>query len=233
MLPWVPTVVVGEPLPVDPQLVDQRGHALRWSRLAGHAFAVTFVYTRCRESAECPATSAKFARLQQELPANAHLLELTIDPAFDRSAVLRRYGALFGADPSRWTIATGDPQTVLTLAERFNVTVAPGRVPGTLEHGEAIAVFDTRERLVSLTRGNSWQPREILAELQSASGGSGNLFDRLTLWFRNFGLACGAVLTASTRLARPIGIAAVVALFTLVAGASFVVLRALRQYLAR
>jgi hypothetical protein len=72
-----------------------------------------------------------------------------------------------------------------------------------------------------------------LAELQSASGGSGNLFDRLTLWFRNFGIACGAALTASTRLTRPIAIGAVVALFALVGGASFVVLRALREYLAR
>jgi cytochrome oxidase Cu insertion factor (SCO1/SenC/PrrC family) len=233
MLPWVPAVVVGEPLRADPVFVDQRGDALRWSQLAGQAFAVTFIYTRCRETAECPATSAKFADLQRELPANAHLLEVTIDPAFDRPAVLHRYGALFGADPSHWTIATGDPQTVLTFAERFNVTVTPGLTPAALEHGEAIAVFDTHERLVSLTAGNSWQPREILAELQSASGGSGNLFDRITLWFRNFGIACGAVLSAGDRLTRPVMVAVVLALFALLAGTSIVVLRALRAYLAR
>ncbi len=233
MLPWVPSVVIGERLPADPQLVDQRGHGLRWSQLAGRAFAVTFIYTRCRESDECPAISAKFARLQHEIPPNAQLLEVTIDPAFDRPAVLSRYGSLFGADPSRWTIATGDPQTVLTLAERFGVRVSPGHDPGTLEHGEAIAVFDTHERLVSLTKGNSWQPREILAALQSASGRSGNLFDRITLWFRNFGTACGALLTASDRISRPVAIAAVVAMLALVISASLMLARALREYLAR
>ncbi len=228
MIPWVPTVVVGDRLPANPQLLDQSGRALRWSQLNGRAFAVTFIYTRCRESAECPATSAKFARLQHEIPSNARLLEVTIDPSYDRPSVLRRYGAMFGADPARWTLATGDPQTVLTLAKRFNVIVSPGPRAGRLEHGEAIAVFDTQERLVSLTAGNSWQPREILAELQTASGMRGGLLDRFTLWFRNFGIACGAVLTVGDRLSRPLAGLILVALLVLIVGASAVLLRGLR-----
>ena len=229
MLPWVPTVVVGERLPADPQLIDQTGAPLRWSQLNGRAFAVTFIYTRCRESAECPATSAKFAQLQREIPPSARLLEITIDPAYDTPAVLRRYGAMFGENPSRWTLATGDPQTVLTLAKRFNVLVSPGSQPGQLEHGEAIAVFDTQERLVSLTAGNSWQPREILAALQSASGQRSSFMDRLTLWFRNFGVACGALLTTGDRFTRPLDIAIVILLFALVGGASAALLRSLRN----
>jgi len=229
VLPWVPTVLVGERLPSDPVLQDQNGRALRWSQLNGRAFAVTFIYTRCRESAECPATSAKFAELQHEIPASARLVEVTIDPSYDRPAVLRRYGAMFGADPSRWTLATGDPQTVLTLAKRFNVLVSPGAQSGQLEHGEAIAIFDTHERLVSLTAGNSWQPREILAELQSASGERSSFFDRATLWFRNFGIACGAVLTAGDRFSRPLTIAVLLAMFALIAGASVALTRTLRD----
>jgi len=229
MLPWVPTVVVGERLPADPHLVDQSARALRWSQLNGHAFAVTFIYTRCRESSECPATSAKFAELQRELPAGARLLEVSIDPSYDRPAVLRRYGAMFGADAARWTLLTGDPQTVLTLAKRFAVTVTPGREPGQLEHGEAIAVFDTHERLVSFTQGNSWQPREILAELQRASGQPSSIADRVTLWFRNFGSVCGAVLSLGDRWSRPFAALILAAMFALVVGTSVVVLRALRS----
>ncbi len=126
MLPWVPTVVVGERLPADPQLIDQSGMPLRWTQLNGRAFAVTFVYTRCRESTECPATSAKFAQLQHEIPGNARLLEVTIDPAYDAPTVLRRYGAMFGADPPHWRLATGNLQTVLALAKRFGVRCARG-----------------------------------------------------------------------------------------------------------
>jgi len=228
MLPWVPAAVVGERLPADPQLVDQSGAPLRWTQLNGRAFAVTFIYTRCRESAECPATSAKFAQLQHEIPSNARLLEITIDPAHDTPAVLRRYGAMFGADPSRWMLATGDPQTVLTFAKRFGIVVAPGPVPGQLEHGEAIAVFDTEERLVSLTAGNSWRPREILAELQRASGRRSSIVDRFTLWFRNFGVMCGAVLTLGDRWSAPFTAFVLFTLFSLVAGASAVLLRAVR-----
>jgi len=229
LLPWVPTVAIHQLLPADPRLVDQEGHPLRWSELRGRAFAVTFVYTRCRESAECPATSAKFAQLQHEIPPGTRLLEITIDPVYDTPPVLRRYGALFGEDPSRWTLLGGDPQTVLTLAKRFDVAVLPGKHPGTLEHGEAIAIFDRQERLVSLTAGNSWQPREVRSELEFASGRSSNPFDRYTLWFRNFGIACGALLTTGDRLARPMAVSVVITLFVVVAGVSAVFLRALRE----
>jgi len=231
MLPWVPTVVVGERLPADPQLIDQAGAPLHWTQLNGRAFAVTFIYTRCGESAECPATSAKFAQLQHEIPGDARLLEITIDPAYDRPAVLRRYGAMFGADPPHWMLATGDTQTVLTLAKRFGVFVAPGAAPGQLEHSEAIAVFDTQERLVSLTAGNSWQPREILAELQAASGQPSSFVDRLALWFRNFGVMCGAALTLGDRWSGPSAALVLMAMFGLVGGASMVLLRTVRKYL--
>ena len=231
LLGTVPTIAIGERLPVDPTLVDQTGRALRWSTLNGRAFVVAFIYTRCRESDECPATSAKFAQLQRELPGSTHLLEITIDPAYDTPAVLQRYGALFGANPARWTLATGDPRTILTLAKRFDVNVSPGSTPGTLEHGEAIAVFDTRERLTSLTGGNSWQPREILAELQHASGRQSSAFDRFTLWFRNFGTACGALLTAGDRISRPLAIAVLVMLFAVVAAVSTALFRTLRDLL--
>jgi hypothetical protein len=126
--------------------------------------------------------------------------------------VLRRYGGYFGEDPARWILATGNTDEILTFAQRFGVEVSPGRRPGTLEHGEAVAVFDRDERLTWLTAGDTWQPDEILAALESASGRRPNLLSLIRLWFENFGNTCGAVLgEAVPSWRRPLSFALVFA----------------------
>ena len=203
--PWVPTVQIGTTLPIDPAFVDQNGRTFRWHQLSGGGVILAFIYTRCRESNECPATSAKFAAMQHALPRGTRLLEVTLDPANDTPAVLRSYGAMYDEDPNKWTLATGEPEQVLEFARRFNVIVAPARERGQLEHGEALAIFDPQQRLVSLTAGNDWQPDEALAVAEQAAGQPNNPLAALMLWFRNFGTTCGAILASPS--GKPIRIA--------------------------
>jgi protein SCO1/2 len=208
MIPWVPAVQIGQQLPGDTPFVDERGRPFTWNGLRGKTVVLSFIYTRCPEPNECPAISLKFAELQRELPRDAQLLEVTLDPERDTPAALAAYGENFGEDPARWTLATGVPDEVRTFARRFNVFVKPDpRYPGMLIHTEAVAVVDADGRLASLTAGNAWQPREIVAEVAAARGEGGNPWDRTTLWFRNAGIACGAVLGGNDAWARTLQIA--------------------------
>jgi cytochrome oxidase Cu insertion factor (SCO1/SenC/PrrC family) len=195
--PWVPLLLPGDTLPVDTAFVDQHGRAFHWHQLAGKSVVLAFIYTRCREANECPATSAKFSAMQRDLPSKVQLLEVTLDPSYDTPAVLRRYGTMFDEDPRRWTLATGNPPDLLAFARRFNVNVAPAREPGQLEHGEALAIFNPQQRLVSVTAGNDWRPAEALAAAEQAAGTSSNPFDLLLLWFRNIAATCGAALSSN------------------------------------
>jgi cytochrome oxidase Cu insertion factor (SCO1/SenC/PrrC family) len=226
MIPWVPPAVVGYSVPANPTLIDEQGRSFRWTTLSGTAFAVTFIYTRCPEPNECPAISLKFARIQRQLPANARLLEITIDPQHDTPAALRAYGRIFGEEPARWILASGGRNEILAFARRFGVNVSPGREPGTLEHGEAIAVFDRSERLTWLTAGNTWQPDEIVAALQSASGGRANPVSLARLWFENFGQTCGALLSGvNEQWRRPLAFAIVALTFAVSAALAVMMLR--------
>ena len=229
LLPWVPTVQIGERVPGNPAFVDSNGRRTAWTDVSGHPRALAFVYTRCPEPKECPATSLKFAELQRELPPGARLIEVTIDPAHDTPRVLHLYAQNYAADPARWTLLTGDPAAVLTFAKRFGVNVSPGPAPGTIEHGEALAVFDREDRLTSLTAGNTWQPSEVLAELRAASGLRSDPLARLALWFQNFGVACGAALGLGDAWARPLAFAVSGAMLALVAASAFYLLRVLRD----
>ena len=60
-------------------------------------------YTRCQDPRMCPLISAKFNALQHRIGTRkVHLVEVTLDPSYDRPAVLTRYAKAFGADPARW-----------------------------------------------------------------------------------------------------------------------------------
>jgi cytochrome oxidase Cu insertion factor (SCO1/SenC/PrrC family) len=180
----VPMMQVGQSIPIDQSFVDQSGRRFRWSQLRGHCLMLAFIHTRCRDANECSATSAKFAAMQHRLPRGSHLLEVTLDPAYDTPSVLRRYGALFGQDPRDWTLATGRRSSVVQFVRRF-IEVSPGRDPADIQHSEVLAIFDRRQNLVSLTAGTDWQPDEALAEVRHTLGESSDPFDLLKLWLRN------------------------------------------------
>jgi cytochrome oxidase Cu insertion factor (SCO1/SenC/PrrC family) len=186
--PWVPMLQVGQSVPVDQVFVDQGGRTFRWSQLRGRSVVLAFMHTRCRDANECAATSAKFAAMQGELPRGSRLLEVSLDPAYDTPAVLHDYGEMFGQDPRHWTLATGNPPSVLQFVRRF-IEVSPGRDPADREHGEVLAIFDRQQKLASLTPGTDWEPDEALAEVRQTLGEASNPFDRLKLWSRKIGAA--------------------------------------------
>ncbi|HMD02241.1 MAG TPA: SCO family protein, partial [Candidatus Baltobacteraceae bacterium] len=104
---------VGEHMPAT-RFVDQFGHGFDFAAFRGKSVVLAFIYTRCADPRECPLISSNFHTLQKRLANGSyHLVELTLDPTYDRPPVLARYGALFGADAKRWTLGTGDPGSVL------------------------------------------------------------------------------------------------------------------------
>ena len=62
--------------------------------------------------------------------AQLHLVEVTLDPTYDRPPVLARYGRTFGADPKRWSLVVGDAEPTLDFAAQFGITAFPDRKSG-------------------------------------------------------------------------------------------------------
>jgi cytochrome oxidase Cu insertion factor (SCO1/SenC/PrrC family) len=81
----------------DLALEDQDGTRLSFSEaFAGRPTALTFFYTRCQNPAKCSLTVTRLARLASSCAAEGlevNVAGITYDPAFDRPARLRTYGA--------------------------------------------------------------------------------------------------------------------------------------------
>jgi protein SCO1 len=182
---------VGDEIP-DTPFIDQTGRPFRFSELRGQDAVLAFVYTRCQDPRMCPLISAKFHALQQRIGARKmHLVEVTLDPSYDRPAVLARYGKLFGADPHRWTLAVGDAEPTLDFAARFGITAFPDPEIGII-HAENTVEIGPDGRIRSMITTTSWQPDEIIADVDNNHGAVSNPFERFDLWLSRAAVAmCG------------------------------------------
>lgn len=174
--PSTPPAGSNEPQPgaevPDVKLVNQDGRPLSPRQFKGRALVVTFIYTRCPIPNYCPLMSTNFAQLNSAILADeglrkgARLLSVTLDPEYDKPAVLKAYGATYaGGKFDNWDFATGEPPEVRRLAESLGLSYkAEG---DEVIHSLRTAVFAPDGRLHKMYRGNEWKPDEVLNDLKS------------------------------------------------------------------
>jgi len=184
-------VLVGDVVPAPP-LLDERGRPFSLRALRGQEVVMAFIYTRCRDARECPLVTARFGALQQRFRGErVHLVEITLDPAYDRPAVLASYGRTYGEDPALWTFATGAPDTVLDFAAQFDVTAFPDERVG-LIHPERLAIIDRSGVVRELVDEGAWTPEEVVATVHHDEGLASNPLQRLDLWLSSAAVSvCG------------------------------------------
>lgn len=182
---------VGDVVP-DTPFVDQLGRPFRFGDLRGQDVVLSFVYTRCQDARMCPLISAEFGRLQRTMGARPiHLVEVTLDPAYDRPAVLRRYATTFGADPKRWSLVVGDAEPTLDFAARFGIGAFPDPSVGII-HSENTVLIGPDGRIRQFITETSWAPDQLIASIDASHGRAANPVARLTLWLSSAAVAvCG------------------------------------------
>lgn len=154
---------------------DQDGERFSPADLKGDPWALTFVYTRCPLPTFCPAIDRRFVAVQRRLAADpgladARLVSVTIDPDYDRPAILRAHADRLGADTRRWRFVTGDKDTVDRFGERFGLMVVRGNgTPDEFVHSLRTAVIDRQGRLARLFEGNEWEADALVAALRAAA----------------------------------------------------------------
>ena len=188
----VPPMKVGDSLPATP-LLDQTGHQLTFSDFRGKQIVLAFIYTRCLDPRMCPLITSKFSRLAQIVdPKRVQLVELTLDPSYDRPEVLAKYGKTFGADPARWSLLTGDSNAVLDLAARFGIGTLPDPESHQIIHGEDTVLIGPDGRVQRMIYETAWSPDEIVSALAAERGAGGNAIERFALWLKDGAVAvCG------------------------------------------
>jgi len=158
----------------DALLIDQDNRPRAFSTFKGHRLALTFIYTRCPLPEFCPLMDKHFASIQKTIAstpslADVRLLTVTLDPEFDRPAILKAYARRREADPAIWTFLTGEPMEVNRFASQFGLYVEHNPQNAIdITHNLRTAVIDPEGRLITVHSGNSWTPAELVADLTAA-----------------------------------------------------------------
>jgi cytochrome oxidase Cu insertion factor (SCO1/SenC/PrrC family)/Cu/Ag efflux protein CusF len=196
----VPPLQLGDLVP-DTHLLDQAGRPFVMSQLRGHDVVLAFIYTRCQDPRMCPLISAKFNTLQRlRGKRDLRLVEVTLDPSYDRPPVLARYGTMFGYDPKIWTLAVGDALPTLDFAARFGVVTFPDANAGII-HSENTAVIDADGRITTMIPDATWQPTAILAAIDANRHLASDPLARFDLWLSRTAVAiCGPGVAAVSGL---------------------------------
>lgn len=188
----VDVLTTGSTLPQSTPFIDQSGKPFTFANLAGQDVVVAFIYTRCQDPRMCPLISAKFSALQKVIDPKTHLVEVTLDPAYDTPAVLTRYARQFQADPAKWTLLTGDPNTVLDFAAQLGVTALPDPRSG-LIHTEDTAIVGRDGKILDTVVTTAWEPDEIVAEIRAQENLASNPIARFDLFLsRTASAICGS-----------------------------------------
>ena len=163
-------LTVGDKMPPF-SLTNQNGERISLDTFHGNSLVLTFVFTRCPVPNFCPRMSNNFGELQETIKsstgtlANARLLSVTLDPAYDTPKILSDYAAFHHADSKIWSFATGDEKEIDSLTRAFSVYRQ--NEGGTISHGLATALINKEGRIDKIWRGNAWTPAEIIKEIQA------------------------------------------------------------------
>ncbi len=174
-------VALGSKLP-RAMLVDQQQRPVELDRaFSGKTLLLSFVFTRCPDRTLCPAISGKFAYLQQRLdPRRFALAEITLDPQYDSPAVLRAYGAAYGARPECWRLLTSTGSTIVRLLDAFGVSSMRVSESNFL-HSDRLFIVAPTGRIADIVETGEWDPGGVLAQARAVSGLANNPFERFKL----------------------------------------------------
>lgn len=134
-----------------PTLTDQRGTQFSLADLRGSDVVVTFISARCTDA--CPLIDAQVARAAHDPRSRAYnirYLTVTLDPEHDTRTDMARINREFGADPTRWILATGKVSAVHAVMRDFHV-VGNAKI-----HTTFVYILDAggRERAAFLASSN-------------------------------------------------------------------------------
>jgi protein SCO1/2 len=217
---------VGDSMP-QTEFFDQTGRGFDFTDFRGQTVVLAFIYTRCRDPRMCPLVSSNFHVLQRKLAGlPVHLIEITLDPAYDTPEVLAAYGARFGADPARWTLGTGPIDVVNDFAARFGIAVFADPQAG-LIHSERTAIIDRDGRITDLLDAAAWNPDDLVADVRTLSQVPANPIARL-----DYELSKASAAICGNNLAGYSGLLDLAIVMLIFSGACYILYRAARKIFA-
>lgn len=155
----------GDPAPAF-RLSDHRGVSVGLEDFRGQPVVLAFLYTNCQDV--CRLTGAglhQTADLLGDEAKSVRLIAISVDPAGDDAASVRRYLARYQLTDSMLYL-TGPAESLPPVWERYHLFVNTARSQGLEAHTDALFVLDRDGRERALLRSD-FDPGELADGLRA------------------------------------------------------------------
>jgi protein SCO1/2 len=134
---------------------------------------VAFIYTYCPDICNITTANMKNISNQLETTSDVQFVEITFDPKRDTPSVLNEYMQTFKLDEQRFTMLTGDSESVNSVLNAMDIeaaisyrdTTASGKISYTMNHTDRIMVMDTQGRVRFEYPGSRVPPEHVIEDL--------------------------------------------------------------------
>jgi protein SCO1/2 len=129
-------------------LIDQHGKPFSNADLKGQPWIGQFVFTTCQSI--CPMMMAKMAGLQKTIDPRVRFVSFSVDPDYDRPAILLAKANSLGADNDRWRFLTNPQIGAISTSDQSGINhvlrgmfeAKPGPLDPKTMHSERFFLVD-------------------------------------------------------------------------------------------
>lgn len=150
-------------------LVDQYGDSFSSEKLGGKVVLLDFVYTRCQ--GPCPILTGShvtaFGMLEPDVVERVWFASITVDPKRDRPQAMREYARKRGADLSRWSFLTGEPEDVRRVLRSYGVMSEVAAGGEEIDHLVVSFLLDADGRVATIYLGEGHDPGDLAERITS------------------------------------------------------------------
>lgn len=146
--------------------VTQDEQTININSLAGKRLIISLIYTHCMHT--CPTIVATMQDIERKLPqeelANTEFVLVSLTPASDTAKVLKEFAEKRKLSPERWTLLTGEPQDVRSLAMALNIRYKKSE-DNEVAHSNVFTLLDEQGRIVFQEVGDINKVDEAVAKI--------------------------------------------------------------------
>jgi len=150
----------------DLSMFDQNGNKMKFDKLTGKPFVLTFFYTSCTNPLKCASTVGRLGKLQEmtvakKISDKVGIYAMTYDPDFDSPTMIKSYGEVYGVSFSktvRFLVAQDKSEQNLFAELDLRVNYGYGSVN---QHGVQLFLIDKKGRIASTYDNELWTVDDV------------------------------------------------------------------------
>lgn len=158
------------PVIADFSFIDQDSQVVSNRTFANQIYVADFIFLSCPTICPVMTREMQHVYLPYATDPRVAFISHTIDPIKDSIPRLKAYAISLGVSSSKWHFVTGDPDSIINIAEHsyFSTAYPDSTAPGGFTHSGGFLLIDKNRHIRGVYNGTrSSETKRLINDIQS------------------------------------------------------------------